>query len=221
MVLGRLRSEVHGLSTSSSTVAWNREVIMRRLVLIGMMLGCGGEKKQEQVKEAAHDTVLPVAHDTILPRFTPPKSKRRFTATLVASTDSILLQDNFESGYAYGWTGQVGTWTVTTDSGNYVYKNTNPSGDNWAINGQTTWKDYAVEARVKPLSFPNTSGGIVRIFSRWQDASNWYYMNLTKDGHVQLRRYTTGGVIKDLVPQKVYPVVLGTWYTMRLEASGT
>ena len=72
---------------------------------------------------------------------------------------------------------------------------------------------------MKPLSFPATAG-IVRLFARWQNTTNWYYLNLTKDGHVQLRRYRNGAIL-DLAPQKVYPVVLGQWYTLRLECLGS
>src|SRR5439155_496997 len=116
-----------------------------------------------------------------------PAARPREVAALAAGDTPVLFAENFESGYAQGWTGLAGTWAVRQDSGNFVYTNTanvTVAGgganvnDNWAVYGSATWTDYAVEARVKPLSFPGTAG-IVRIFARWQNPSNWYYETLT------------------------------------------
>ena len=179
---------------------------MRRVLLLLLALGCGGGR--------------PIAKGRI--------ERPHIRAALAAGDTTVLFAENFESGYAQGWTGLAGTWAVHQDAGNFVYTNTanvTVAGgganlnDNWAVYGPTTWTDYAVEVRVKPLSFPGTAG-IVRIFARWQNPSNWYYETLTKDGHVQLRRYRNGAIL-DLAPQKVYPVALGQWYTLRLECLGS
>jgi hypothetical protein len=132
--------------------------------------------------------------------------------------DTTLYVDSFSGSTAPGWYGQVGTWAVVQDSGNGVYKNGNATGDNWAVYGPSAWQNYAVEAQTKLLSA--TSGGFARIFCRWQNASNWYYLTLRSTNVVQLRRYLNGA-ITDLAPQKSYPVALGAWYTLRLECVGS
>ncbi len=183
---------------------------MGRWWLLGILaVGCGGGRPAPEA--AARSAARP-----------------RLAAAVAITDDTTLYAEDFELGTAVGWTGLAGTWAVATDSENYVYKNTanvtvagNGANvnDNWAVYGSPTWTDYALEARVKPLSFPGTAG-IVRLFARWQNPTNWYYETLTKDGHVQLRRYRNGAIL-DLAPQKVYPVVVGTWYTLRLEVVGS
>ncbi len=148
-----------------------------------------------------------------------PKASGPVRAQLAAAADSVLFQDDFSSGIAYGWTGQVGTWAVAQDSGTSVYKNGNASGDNWAVYGPATWTNYAIEARVKPLSFQST-GGIVRVFCRWQNATNWYYVNLRNTGVVQLRRYLNNAIV-DLAPSKALAISPNTWVTLRLECVGS
>src|SRR5439155_724981 len=101
---------------------------------------------------------------------------------------------------------------------NHVYRNSNTSGDNWSYNGSAAWTDYAIEALIKPLTW--NSGGIARIFGRWQDANHWYYVNLTSDNHIQLRK-NVNGTLTDLAPQKSFKVSKGTWYKVRLEMVGT
>ena len=131
---------------------------------------------------------------------------------------TILFQDNFETGTAAGWNATAGTWSVVLDGSNHVYRNSNTSGDNWSYNGSAAWTDYAIEALIKPLTW--NSGGIARIFGRWQDANDWYYVNLTADNHIQLRK-SVNGTFTDLAPQKSFTVSKGTWYKVRLEMVGT
>jgi len=131
---------------------------------------------------------------------------------------AILFQDNFETGTAAGWNPTAGTWSVVLDGSNHVYRNSNTSGDNWSYNGSAAWTDYAIEALIKPLTY--ASGGIARIFGRWQDANHWYYVNLTSDNHIQLRK-NVNGTFTDLAPPKSFTVSKGTWYKVRLEMVGT
>ena len=131
---------------------------------------------------------------------------------------ALLFQDNFETGTAAGWNPTAGTWSVVLDGSNHVYRNSNTSGDNWSYNGSAAWTDYALEALIKPLTW--NSGGIVRILGRWQDANHWYYVNLTADNHIQLRK-NVNGTFTDLAPQKSFTVSKGTWYKVRLEMVGT
>ncbi|HYU28458.1 MAG TPA: family 16 glycoside hydrolase, partial [Gemmatimonadales bacterium] len=131
---------------------------------------------------------------------------------------ALLFQDNFETGTAAGWNPTAGTWSVVLDGSNHVYRNSNTSGDNWSYNGSAAWTDYALEALIKPLTW--NSGGIVQILGRWQDANHWYYVNLTADNHIQLRK-NVNGTFTDLAPQKSFTVSKGTWYKVRLEMVGT
>src|SRR3989454_559730 len=163
----------------------------------------------------ATGAVFTTCRESQAPRTVPPQGP-----AFATSADTVILfQDNFETGTAAGWNATAGTWSVVQDGGSYVYRNSNTSGDDWSYNGSSAWTDYAIEAQVKPLTW-NAAGGIVRIFGRWQDANNWYYLNLTSDNHVQLRKYVNG-TITDLAPPQSLTVTPGTWYKVRLEMVGT
>jgi uncharacterized protein YjdB len=135
-----------------------------------------------------------------------------------ASTNPVLFSDDFSAGASASWTGLLGAWSIVSDGSN-AWKQGTATGDSWATVGTSAWKDVAVRARIKPLSF-QSGGGIVRVFARWQSSSSYYYANLTNDGQVQLRRMASG-TITDLAPPKAIGVSVGTWYTLQLSVQGS
>src|SRR5262245_58396569 len=62
------------------------------------------------------------------------------------------FSDNFEDGDTAGWSKSGGTWSVVTD-GSHVLKQAK-TGATLArqFAGLTDWTDYAVSAKVEPLS---------------------------------------------------------------------
>ncbi len=139
-----------------------------------------------------------------------------FAATL-ADDSTVVFAEDFESGSAR-WYPTAGTWGIVADSLGNHYRQTNVVGDNWSYAGDPTWTDYAVEADIMPLTWGSTAS-IVRLFGRWVDARNWYYVNLTGGNQLQLRKYVNG-VVTELAT-KPFPVTRGQWYRVRLEMIGT
>lgn len=140
-----------------------------------------------------------------------------------ATVDTLGRWD-FASG-ASGWYPEAGTWNAsggtyqnTANAGSATTAGVNV-GDAFSWAGAGTWADYTVSAKVTPMSWSGTFG-IIRLFARWRDVRNWYYVNLTSDSHLQLRKYVNG-VATDLAPPIAYPVALGRTYKLALVVAGT
>src|SRR5918997_4380497 len=88
-----------------------------------------------------------------------------------AAQTQVLFTDDFEDGNANGWTKTGGTWTVVTD-GTRVYKQSGTSSDARARAGSSAWTNYAVQARVKPLSF-NGTDRFVALLARAQSNTSY------------------------------------------------
>ncbi|HEU5472366.1 MAG TPA: hypothetical protein VFV67_17070 [Actinophytocola sp.] len=130
---------------------------------------------------------------------------------------ATLFSDDFEDGNAGGWTTSGGSWTVDTD-GSRVYQQTGTSSDARARAGQASWTNYTVTTRVKPTAF-NGSNRFVALLARAQNATNYYYLALRSSNVVELKKLV-GGTAQTLASAQV-PVSVGTWYTLRLEVSGS
>ncbi len=134
-----------------------------------------------------------------------------------AQTQTTLFTDNFEDGDAKGWTKSGGTWSVVTD-GTRVYKQSGTSSDARSRAGSTSWTDYAVEARIKPLSF-NGTDRFVALLARAQGSTSYYYLTLRSSNKIELKKLVSGS--STTLASKTFTVTPGTWYTVRLEAVGT
>src|SRR5262245_5652206 len=99
--------------------------------------------------------------------------------------NQTLFSDNFEDGVANGWTKSGGSWAVISD-GSLVYRQSSVSSDARARAGSTTWTNYAVQARVKPLAF-NGSNRFVALIARAQSMTSYYLLALTNNNQLQLR----------------------------------
>jgi pectate lyase len=137
-----------------------------------------------------------------------------FTSTAFAAT---LFSDNFDDGNADGWSKSGGSWTVVAD-GTPAYRQSSTGADAKAQAGVTTWTDYAVQARVKPLAF-NGSGRYAAVLSRAQNMTHFYFLGLTNTGQVVLGKRVGGG--PTTLASAPFTVTIGTSYTVRLEAFGT
>ncbi len=136
-------------------------------------------------------------------------------AVMVTSASAAtLFSDDFNDGNANGWSKSGGSWTVTGGA----YQQSGTGADAKAQAGSTSWTAQSVSARVKPLTFGNSSRS-VGVQARAQNMTNFYSLVLTGSGSVQLRR-TSGGGTATLASAAV-SVVPGTWYTLQLNASGS
>src|SRR4028119_245469 len=113
-----------------------------------------------------------------------------FSFAVATAQTQTLFTDNFEDGDAKGWTKSGGTWTVVSD-GSQVYKQSSTSSDARARAGSTAWTNYAVQARVKALSF-NGTDRFVALLARAQGNTSYYYLTLRSSNKVELKKLVSG-----------------------------
>jgi hypothetical protein len=125
----------------------------------------------------------------------------------------VLFRDDFESG-AGQWTVVDGAWAVVADGSNHLYRQTQPAGFARAVAGSSTWTDYAIQSRVKPI------GKYAKLIARYQDINNYYFMALRADNHkIEFKRMTSTGSVG--LGSLNVGINTGTWYTATFEVEGT
>ncbi|GIH17848.1 right-handed parallel beta-helix repeat-containing protein [Rugosimonospora africana] len=123
---------------------------------------------------------------------------------------------NFEDGSLNGWSKSGGTWSVVTD-GTKVLRQAKADTDNARVfAGDSGWRDYTVQARVKPLSLG--SGGLVALLGRASGSTTYYRLALGPGGVVALERVSSGAVTE--LGSVSQAVSTGTWYTLSLSVHG-
>jgi pectate lyase len=149
--------------------------------------------------------------------FTGAVAATMFLFTTNTAHAATVYSEDFESGTASGWSKSGGSWSVVSD-GSQVYRQSSTGSDAKAQTGSTSWTDYAVEARVKPLAWSGSdrSAGVV---ARAQNMTNYYQLGLTNGGQVQLTKRAGGGI--QVLAAAVAGVTTGSWYTLRLEVFGS
>ncbi|MFV2019577.1 pectate lyase family protein [Micromonospora sp. LOL_023] len=131
---------------------------------------------------------------------------------------ATLFSDDFESGGTSDWSKSGGSWEVVSD-GSRVLRQDN-TGSNLArfFAGSTSWTDYQLQARVKPLSF-NGSDRFVGIATRVASNTKMYRLALTNSNRAELQ--VVNGSSVDVLGSASLTVSTGTWYTLRIESSGS
>lgn len=134
-----------------------------------------------------------------------------------AGAQTVLFSDDFEDGNSTGWTTSGGSWAVAID-GSRVFRQSGTSGDARARAGSTAWTSYAVQARVKALAF-NGSGRFVALLARVQSNTSYYYLTLRNNNQLEIKKLVSGS--STTLAARAFTVTIGTWYTLRLEATGS
>ncbi|WP_326549725.1 family 16 glycoside hydrolase [Micromonospora sp. NBC_01813] len=131
---------------------------------------------------------------------------------------ATLFSDDFESGGTSGWSKSGGSWEVVSD-GSQVLRQDN-TGSNLArfFAGSTSWTDYQLQARVKPLSF-NGSNRFVGIATRVASNTKMYRLALINSNRAELQ--VVNGSSVTVLGSASLSVATGTWYTLRIESSGS
>jgi pectate lyase len=75
-----------------------------------------------------------------------------------------------------------------------------------------------VEARIKPTSW-NGTDRFAGLAARLKDRYNGYVLALRSSGRVELLRLASGS--STALATRAFPVTLGTWYALRIDAVGT
>jgi hypothetical protein len=128
--------------------------------------------------------------------------------------------ETFESGNGANWTPRAGSqFTVVRPTpSNGVYRQSNTAGDAQAVLGNTSWKNQAIEADVRPTAV-RCNDCWVGLATRYVDDQNFYYVTLRNSGTVQLKR-KANGVFTTLASAPA-TVQLNRTYRLRLESVGT
>ncbi|MGK5683257.1 pectate lyase [Actinoplanes sp. URMC 104] len=129
---------------------------------------------------------------------------------------ATVFAADFESGGTNGWSKSGGTWTVVAD-GSQSLRQTNAGSENARVfAGDSSWTDYTVTAKVKPLSFG--SGGFAGLLARSKSSTTFYRLAL-QSGQAQLQAVNSGNVT--VLGTSSRTVATGTWHTLSLSVSGS
>ena len=131
-----------------------------------------------------------------------------------------LFFDDFEDGSADGWFVCAGLWNVGWVDDNYEYQLQSGPLISISLNGEDTWTDYAVEAKVKYRPPVRDDAGII---GRVQDCMNYYLFIVEKGGRHQVEKVVNGNreVLYKLPPEDAYLIDPTVFNTGKLEFEGT
>ncbi|SCE77725.1 Pectate lyase [Micromonospora coriariae] len=129
---------------------------------------------------------------------------------------ATVFTDDFNDGNTSGWSKSGGTWTV---DGSGVLNQSN-AGSSLArqFAGQTSWTDYSVQARVRPVSF-GSSSALVGLAARSSSSTKMYRLALLGSGRAELQ--AVNGSATTSIGSASLGIGTGSWYTLRIEASGS
>lgn len=141
-------------------------------------------------------------------------------AAMVISFSSIagaatLFSDDFSDGDTSGWSKSGGTWSVVTDGSAALRQSSATSENARLFAGTAGWTDYSVQARVKPLG----TTGLVGLLGRASGSTKFYRLALVAGSQAQLQ--VVNGSSVTVLGSVSRTFAAGTWYTLRLEVSGT
>ena len=127
---------------------------------------------------------------------------------------ATLFSDSFADGDAAGGTASGGSWAVTRRA----YRQSGTSSDARSRAGSTTWTDYTVSARVRPVAV-NGSNRFIAVVARAQSATSYYYLALRSNNTVELKKLVGGS--STTLATATTSFATGAWYTLALQVSGT
>ncbi|TNH30860.1 pectate lyase, partial [Micromonospora orduensis] len=136
-------------------------------------------------------------------------------AGMTSAFAATVFSDDFNDGDTSGWSKSGGTWTV----GSGVLNQSN-AGSELArqFAGQTSWTDYSVQARVRPVSF-GSSSALVGLAARSTSSTKMYRLALLGSGRAELQAVNGSSITA--IGSASLGVSTGTWYTLRIETSGS
>jgi hypothetical protein len=132
------------------------------------------------------------------------------------SPQVLLVDDTFEQFNGFRWTRVSGVWSMPTGvfPGNYLQSST--AGNATLLTGVNSTTDQSIQALARPISFGTDTDRWFGLFTRWQDAKNYYYVTLRSTNQISLRKLVGGAIqVLDSAP---LPVTQGGSYRVRLEA---
>ncbi|MBO4210964.1 DUF1080 domain-containing protein, partial [Micromonospora echinofusca] len=135
------------------------------------------------------------------------------TGTASAAT---LFIDDFSDGNHSGWSQSGGTWSVVTDDSQVLHQAKADTDNARLFAGSSSWTDYAVQARVKPLTLP--ADGAVGLLARASGSTTFHRLVLLPGDQVRLEAVKSGA--STVLGTASRTVGTGTWYTLKIEVAG-
>jgi hypothetical protein len=128
-----------------------------------------------------------------------------------------LFSDDFESGSGK-WQITQGICSVTPDDTNVEHCAAG-ANEARAVAGDTTWGDYTVTARIKPILLG--TGRRIYLAARFTGSNNWYGAAFYNDAPVaiEIRKKVAGA--SSTLATSTFPWVAGQWYKVAFKVSGT
>jgi pectate lyase len=131
---------------------------------------------------------------------------------------ATLFSDDFQDGNATGWSKSGGDWAVVTD-GTLAFRQSKLDSDlAREFAGNSTWTDYQVQVRVKPLAYSSPTP-MVGIAARSTGATTFSRLVLLPGNQAQLQAVNSGSVT--VLGSASVNTATGTYYTLRIEAQGS
>jgi pectate disaccharide-lyase len=136
----------------------------------------------------------------------------------VAAQAATLFSADFENGSISSWSKSGGTWSVVSDGSQVAQQSDTGTDRARLFAGDSGWTNYAVQARVKPLAF-NGSNRLVALASRASGSTKMYRLALINANRVELQAFNGSSIT--VIGSASLTVSTNTWYTLRIEASGS
>ena len=132
---------------------------------------------------------------------------------------ATLYSNDFEAGDLTGWSKSGGTWGLATDGTQVFQQSKLDSSDAREFYSPgSTFTNYTVQARVKPLAF-GAATRFVALNARVQSATSEYRLALLDSNQAQLQTVDSGSVT--VLGSRSLTVSTGTFYTLQITVSGT
>jgi hypothetical protein len=109
-----------------------------------------------------------------------------------------------------------GAWTEVPDGSELVFMQANISANARIVTAMDAG-DQVIQVRARATQFAAADRWF-GVIARSQDDQNYYYLTLRNSNTVSLRKSVNGSVVT--LDTASFPVSVGTWYTLRLEAVG-
>lgn len=170
----------------------------------------------------AWNTVPTIEGDYTLTAVARDREGNTTTSAPVVVTVANAIFDTFENGSADGWVSDGGTWSVSSETGTSVYRQTNPGLTAVrSVRADTLWTDQVVEADVTPRAVTGNNRFFGVLARHGATPNNYYYLVLRTNNSIELKRLVNGVAANLVPPVTAFPVSVGTTYRLRLEVIGS
>jgi hypothetical protein len=131
---------------------------------------------------------------------------------------TTLLVDDFEQSTAHEqwWFPRLGSWSEVAQGNGIVFEQSSLSTGG-RITTDIDADDQVVLARARATEFAPGDRWF-GLIARLQNNDNFYYLTVRSSNSVSLRKLVNGRAV--VLDTASFPVSVGTWYTLRLEAVG-